>query len=414
MAKLMRMSSIFTALFVLSTLVSQSAMDLFSTLTVLTLLGLWIARGASLQTLKQIFTATGFEAALIFWIFTVALSFALSPVEGTDWLSRLLGFKWAIVMYLLAWGLQQSGLSARVQKPAAALLAICSAYAIFVYILGRDPINPDYNLAPWSGGHRTGGFLSNAMTFAHVYGVYFCLVAGVAIHALRKPSKELIWILVALALTGVALVLSFTRGVWLALFIATLVMGFIYRPKIGAILGGLSAVTLAILIQIWPTLKERLSQFSLGGDERSWIWAGHWKIFLDHPWTGVGYTENVRLIPEYYKQIGAPDGVIVSHAHNQYLQWLAGTGVIGLVAYLVFVLCFLRLSWKTYRALPDEEVWLKGLALGTIGAQICFLVGGLTEANFEHSKMKYVMLIVWSIVIYLKSSRIRSVLGSAS
>jgi O-antigen ligase len=391
----------FASLFAFSTLVSQSAMDLFSALLAIAVVVKVFAKVRGGERFRHLVLPVGFDWVWLVWIAIIGLSFALSPLGDTEWMKRILEFRWILILYVMIWALHDLRLKPQAQAVGSILLGFCSLYAIVVWFLGFDPINPNYDLAPWVGGHRTGGFLSNAMTFAHVYGTAFCLFVGPTLFALKWRARYSQFLIPALVLTAIALVLSFTRGVWISVAVATLVMAIIFQVRLGALLALGGGAMLWILTELWPTLKQRITSFSTSGDEREWIWRAHWKIFTDHPLTGVGYGENWRLLPESYQAIGAPEGTIVSHAHNQYLHFLAGTGVFGLLAYLVVLLCFFVLNVRVYREIGPREPFHKGLALGCLGAQISFWLGGLTEANFEHSKMKYVLLIVWSLVVWL-------------
>jgi len=51
-----------------------------------------------------------------------------------------------------------------------------------------------------------------------------------------------------------------------------------------------------------------------------------WRIVLDHPWSGTGLGTLQIVYPRYETLY---DGKIVNHAHNDYLEVLAETGVVG-------------------------------------------------------------------------------------
>ena len=53
---------------------------------------------------------------------------------------------------------------------------------------------------------------------------------------------------------------------------------------------------------------------------------GTWRIFVDHPWTGTGLGTLQVVFPPYETFY---DGRVVNHAHNDYLEALAETGVAG-------------------------------------------------------------------------------------
>jgi O-antigen ligase len=53
---------------------------------------------------------------------------------------------------------------------------------------------------------------------------------------------------------------------------------------------------------------------------------GAWNIFLDHPVLGTGLGTLQQVYPPYETLY---DGKIVNHAHNDYLEILAETGIMG-------------------------------------------------------------------------------------
>lgn len=395
----MRLKLLF--LFFLATLSSQSAMDLFASLLTFSIFFQIVQdyRERKQNPIRPLFF--GFEIFWLIWFFVVVLSFIFSPQVHTGWVKYLLEFRWVIIMYALSWILIELNLKKEILVWVCTSLFFASLYAVIVWFLDFDPLHPDNNMAPWAGGHRTGGLLSDAMTFAHLYAAYFCLCFGLSLTALRAKASERVFLVAALLVTGVALILSFTRGVWIGVAAASLVMSFIFSFRLGFGLLAAGGTGVFFLLLLWPTFAQRLTMAFESGDERSWIWKGHWQIFKDYPMTGVGYGENSKMIAQYYLKIGAPLGVIESHAHNQYLHFLAGTGVLGCLVYLVFLAGVLWLGANLYKKIEINNWFEKGLVLGCIGAHICFCLGGLTEANFERSKVRFVMIVVWSILLWL-------------
>jgi O-antigen ligase len=85
----------------------------------------------------------------------------------------------------------------------------------------------------------------------------------------------------------------------------------------------------------------------MGASERKMIWAGHFQIFKENPIFGAGYGQNTKALPRVYLEMGAPPDTLVSHAHNQYLHLAAGTGILGLLSYLLIWFFFLKLNLTT-------------------------------------------------------------------
>jgi putative inorganic carbon (HCO3(-)) transporter len=91
----------------------------------------------------------------------------------------------------------------------------------------------------------------------------------------------------------------------------------------------------------------------------------HWQAALDmaraHPGFGVGLGNYAAAYP-HYALFNWP--LSLGHAHNIYLNALAETGLIGLLAYLLIWLSAIGLTLRTLRRATG---WQRGLALGLLG-----------------------------------------------
>ncbi len=121
------------------------------------------------------------------------------------------------------------------------------------------------------------------------------------------------------------------------------------RPKV---FGTLFAAGVLFLVSFGLGGLGRLQM--VGVDEpvnRPQIWATAWAAFGDNPVTGVG-TDGFT---SYWRENRSQDFLIVTHAHNLWLQFAAAYGLPGLVAVLWLTGGFLLLAWTWGR-------W-RGLAL---------------------------------------------------
>jgi O-antigen ligase len=107
------------------------------------------------------------------------------------------------------------------------------------------------------------------------------------------------------------------------------------------ILVGGTVLLLAFLTVSWLGVNEVLARFSslqsleVRPDKRASMRHGAWHIFLDYPVLGTGLGTLQQVYPPYETVY---DGKIVNHAHNDYLEALAETGVLGGICCGWFVL----------------------------------------------------------------------------
>lgn len=145
------------------------------------------------------------------------------------------------------------------------------------------------------------------------------------------------WFLVGLftMLPTAALFLSASRGgiVSLALELCVLaVLLWLYRAGGRHALVGAAVLLLAVLMVSWLGAQQILHRFSamqsleVTSGKRASMREGAWHILLDHPWVGTGLGTLEEVYPPYETMY---DGKIVNHIHNDYLEALAETGVLG-------------------------------------------------------------------------------------
>ena len=153
---------------------------------------------------------------------------------------------------------------------------------------------------------------------------------------LGKVRRER-WFLVSLfAVVPIgALFLAASRGgiISFAVELGFLVLWLIVRRTVGKhLLSGGAILLLAFLMVSWLGVQQLVERFSslqsleVTGGKRAAMRTDTWHIFLDHPWTGTGLGTLQTVFPLYETLY---DGKIVNHTHNDYLEGLAETGIVG-------------------------------------------------------------------------------------
>jgi len=151
---------------------------------------------------------------------------------------------------------------------------------------------------------------------------------------------------------------------WLAVATVSLLLvaGFLMWLDIGS-----------ALQRFEQTTGEELSQ----GRRTSMI-LDTWRIFADHPVMGTGAGTLVSVFPKYESMY---DGKVVDHAHNDYVELLAETGVIGgLLAGAFLVL----LGLQSFRRLEhNSPAFLLAVQMGALVSCFGLFVHSLVDFNLH-------------------------------
>jgi O-antigen ligase len=185
----------------------------------------------------------------------------------------------------------------------------------------------------------------------------------------------------------VALFFSASRGgiVSFAAEIGVLALLMILRRTGGRhVLAGGMVLLLAFMLVSWLGVRQMLERFSsmqsleVTEGKRASMRHDAWHIFRDHPWTGTGLGTLPIVFPPYESLY---DGRVVNHAHNDYLEMLADTGLAGgfCCAWFLGVLFFRSLK----QLLVIDKSFAAALHLSGLVASCGFLVHSLVDFNLH-------------------------------
>jgi len=227
-------------------------------------------------------------------------------------------------------------------------------------------------------------------------GLMEMLIPMAAAYVLSRPQRDPRRSLLAFSLCVpvASVLLSGSRGGFISLLVETFILGCILGWRLAgdrpAHFGSLLAlgITGAALLFFWMAPNRAVrrlgelanlhqtAEVTYGQRERAARDTLH--IFRDHPCVGIGLGGFETVFPQYRT---FPSNLVWTHAHNDYAEALAETGLAGgtLMAWALFL--FFR---SAFRGLPsrlrDEAGWMRlGAVLGCCG----LLVHSLADFNLH-------------------------------
>jgi len=210
------------------------------------------------------------------------------------------------------------------------------------------------------------GFYGMTASFEHYnsFGTYLSFVLLLTVALLLSGRLKRVYrlgLFFILVLSGICILLTFSRGSWFG-FLAGLAVMLALSPRRRAVFS-ITALFIILLITL-PTVRERaLFIFQgFGTSERFVILEVCWKMIKENPFLGKG----VGTFMDYCSLYTA--GSVVKYAHNCYLQIIAETGIFALASFLMFLGIALYQSIKSLRENFDC------LLLGLLSAIFGFLV----------------------------------------
>ena len=246
---------------------------------------------------------------------------------------------------------------------------------------------PTYNYWNYWSVNSLWGAFGPYVNRNHYAGLMEMLIPLSATYVLSRPEghpqRNLLGFAVLLPIAS--LLLSGSRGGFISLLTEIIILGTVLF-KVSLISGrrsllsiGVLGVTAAAILFFWidpGQISKRLEgvfELKNANDASS----GHRAetaldtllILRDHPLTGTGIGSFATAFPQYQTVPGDP---VWDHAHNDYAEGLAETGVIGGVLIFGALTIFLKRTFRSLGAGPKNVVgWMQlGAAVGVLGILI--------------------------------------------
>jgi O-antigen ligase len=269
----------------------------------------------------------------------------------------------------------------------AVALVLMSAFGFYQFVAGIEVSAEMTDLGVNPGLSRLYSTMGNPNNDAQAWAMLLPLVLAVAI-TVKDDTRRLL-LFGAIAITVAAFALTFSRAGYVAIMGGLGVFVLISAPRLVPI--GLIALVFALPF-IPAAILERL--FTLGQDTSSQyrflIWEGVRRMIEDF-WVqgiGMGPAAFVRI----YRGYAHPAAERAMHAHNQFFDIIAHSGIGALLAFLAYLFRLFKRGMAAYVASADAET--KIFISAGLASLAVFVVFGVGEYVWFHPR---VMLVFWIV-----------------
>lgn len=277
-----------------------------------------------------------------------------------------------------------------------------------------------YRLKGWNFNPRYES-ITTVMDSAHaLVGLSFVILGLIALELKNKKYERLIYLIPVYSLNLWCILLSQTRGAWLAL-IAGLgifsILGLSRKIFIGIIL------TATLLVGInYKNLEsnryiKRFKTISKKDDSskiRLLMWEASTNIYLEHPIFGVGKDNSPKYFLDYFDKNNSYNKVAkwsvpmmksvatAGNTHSMYFENLVNMGALFfiLIGFWIYILFKGVLSLIKGNKLEDKY-WIDLVAVSMF---IAYYITGLTEGAWGEFVKRHIYLV--AIVLYISNKRI--------
>ena len=234
---------------------------------------------------------------------------------------------------------------------------------------------------------RACGLYGMCMTYGYGISLFSVLLVGITLQSKRFAHFSppwLLWSSLIINLTGTFF--SFARGGWLGLILAVPFLFFKSHKKqffltiIGAI------ILLGGLITFSPKVRDVFLNRQSSNLGRIAFYKAAYRAFTENPFFGVGFKNfeaNSTKIKKKYN-IEYPDRP--GHAHSNILEQLGSTGLLGCIAFLLFLFFWLR---ETY----DQPILFAFV--------VSFSISGLFQYTFGDGENVFLIMAIFAYSPYL-------------
>lgn len=203
----------------------------------------------------------------------------------------------------------------------------------------------------------------------------------------KRVRVPFLWVL--LTLLTWCLILTRSRGGWIAGILAVVFIGILKDRKIVI---GLILVLATLFFSVPLSYRERACSLLTALDmSRISLWKEAIDIIKDFPLLGTG-PNTYSIVSADYSLNDITKGF---YPHNSYLHLAAETGILGLAAFMWFIFSFFKTALKT---LKESSGFKSVLLIGLVSAFSAFLFHSFVDTNFYSLQLNILMWFIMGMI----------------
>lgn len=193
-------------------------------------------------------------------------------------------------------------------------------------------------------------------------------------------------------LSFICLILTYSRGAWMAFILCLSVLG-VRRRKV--FLFSAFFIVIFLFVFFYQSTRVVPSESNWGTyfvweNNRLGYWTRSISIIRDYPFLGSGLNTYSSVQWQYDTGWGG-------YPHNSYLQMAAETGLIGLSAFLGVIIVLLKNSFENLKWIKDPSI--RALLLSFLAGLAGFLIHSFFDTNFYSVQLGSFMWVIMGLIV---------------
>lgn len=260
--------------------------------------------------------------------------------------------------------------------------AVTSLYGLYQYFYAPETAKIGLYDLTEDVAARVGSTFENP----NFYAEYLVLIVplGLALVLGLRGAFRRVALGVATLFLFIGLILTYTRGSWMATGIGIILMSLLTEAWLFWVWMALFAIALVAA----PGVASRLASITdiTGGTAgfRMRLWLIASGIISEHMLIGIGIGNYYDVFTEYvFRHPELNVGWVIYGAHNSYLTIWAETGIFGILSFVAIILISIKYGLYLARAKAQDK-YLSWINSAIFAGVIGFSINSLTSNSFHH------------------------------